>query len=131
MSRHRLRVSGEKVFWEVVRVVIRETIRAARVVREIYTVKPESEEERLQREKRQWYARQRFLRESQERERQSRKRAQEGDWIDWMNENVHPNTPPWMQATNRWFYEWLLMFGVAFIGGVALIILFIIAVNMG
>ena len=48
-----------------------------------------------------------------------------------MNRNVHPNTPPWMQATNRAIHEWSLMMGVVFTGGVALIILFIIGLNMG
>ncbi len=68
------------------------------------------------------------------RERTSRgknKRASGGDWIDWMDRNVHPNTPPWMQGVNRAIYEWLLMMAVVSIVGTALIILFIVAVNMG
>lgn len=128
MSEHRLKDKGKRVFWEVVRVVIRETIRAARAVREIYTVKPENEEEKLHRERYQEEARRKFLDES--RRRESRRRRK-GDWVDWMNENVHPNTPPWMQVVNRAIYEWSLMMAVIFVVGSALMILFIVVVSMG
>jgi hypothetical protein len=62
---------------------------------------------------------------------QEHKRTRRGDWIDWMESNVHPNTPPWLQGVNRGIYEWLLMMAVIFIVGTALIILLVVAVNMG
>lgn len=60
-----------------------------------------------------------------------REKSVNGDWINWMDRNVHPNTPPWMQSTNRAIYEWLLMMAVIFVIGTVLIILLIVAVNMG
>jgi len=125
VSEHRLKDKGKRVFWEVVRVVIRETIRAARVVREIYTVKPESEEERLQREQRQEYARQRFIREGQERERRGHAREH------WINRNTNQNTPQWLKDANKAVWDIALYYALGSIAVVVLLILFIISVNVG